>query len=68
MYRRLLSDVMIEWFFENFIVIGVVLSIIMFALWAYQYAAWKYNLPIWKWLKNAKFNQGQDMSHGPGGP
>ena len=59
---------MIEWFFENGIVIGVVVSIIAFALWAYQYAAWKYNLPIWKWLKNAKFNQGSDMSPGPGGP
>jgi len=70
---------MIEWFFlesmtgregfENWkLILGIVVSIIMFALWAYQYAAWKYNLPIWKWLKNAKFNQGQDMSHGPGGP
>ena len=71
---------MFEWFFlesmwwgregvENWkVIIGIVVSIIMFALWAYQYAAWKYNLPIWKWLKNAKFNQGSDMSPGPGGP
>nr|ADI22982.1 hypothetical protein [uncultured nuHF2 cluster bacterium HF0500_39O04] len=45
---------MFEWFFENMTVtvIGIVLSIIGFALWAYQYAAIKYNLPIWKWLKN----------------
>jgi len=53
---------MIEWFFENGIVIGVVLSIIAFALWVYQYAAFKYNLPIWKWLKNTDFNKG----HGGG--
>ena len=62
---------MIEWFFlesiwegvENWkVILAIVVSIIMFALWAYQYAAWKYNLPIWKWLKNAKFNQGSDLS------
>ena len=57
---------MIEWFFENGIVIGVVVSIIAFALWAYQYAAWKYNLPIWKWLKN--LDQRSPGGPGPGGP
>ena len=59
---------MIEWFFENGIVIGVVLSIISVALMTYKYATFKYNLPIWKWLKNANFNKGQDMGSGPGGP
>ena len=61
--------VMIEWFFENGIVLGVVVSIIAFALWAYQYAAWKYNLPIWKWLKNTDFYRSQGGGGpGPGGP
>jgi len=70
---------MIEWFFlesmmgregfENWkVILAIVVSIIMFALWAYRYAAIKYNLPIWKWLKNADFNKGQDMGSGPGGP
>jgi len=36
---------MFEWFFENWkVIIGIVLSIIGFALWAYQYAAIKYNI------------------------
>ena len=44
---------MFEWFFENWkVIIGIVLSIIGFALWAYKYAAIKYNLPVWKWVKN----------------
>ena len=44
---------MFEWFIENMtVIIGIVLSIIGFALWAYKYAAIKYNLPIWKWLKH----------------
>ena len=71
---------MIEWFFlesmtgregfENWKLIpGIVVSKIMFALWAYQYAAWKYNLPIWKWLKNADFHRsGGGGGPGPGGP
>ena len=57
---------MIEWFVENMVIIGIVVSIIAFALWAYQYVAWKYNLTIWKWLKNVDFNKGG--TSGPGGP
>ena len=62
------GNVMFEWFFENMTVtvIGIVLSIIGFALWAYQYAAIKYNLPIWKWLKN--LDQHSPGGPGPGGP
>ena len=61
---------MFEWFFlesiwegfENWkVILSIVVSIIGFALWAYEYAAWKYNLPIWKWLKNMDI-------HTPGGP
>ena len=69
---------MIEWFFlesiwegfENWVVIlAIVVSIMWFALGAYQYAAWKYNLPIWKWLKKADFYDGQGSGGpGPGGP
>ena len=60
---------MFEWFVENMMVIGIVLSIIGFALWAYKYAAIKYNLPIWKWLKNADFYRSQGGGGpGPGGP
>ena len=69
---------MFEWFFlesiwegvENWkVILAIVVSIIGFALWAYQYAAWKYNLPIWKWLKNADFHRsGGGGGPGPGGP
>tara|TARA_B100000029_G_C16884476_1_gene707938 strand:+ start:28 stop:201 length:174 start_codon:yes stop_codon:yes gene_type:complete len=57
---------MFEWFVENMMVIGIVLSIIGFALGAYKYAAWKYNLPIWKWLKH--LDQHSPGGPGPGGP
>ena len=57
---------MFEWFIENMTVIGIVTTIIGFALVTYKYAAFKYNLPIWKWLKN--LDQRSPGGPGPGGP
>ena len=56
---------MSEWFFENFMVIGIVLSIIIIAIQIYKYVAIKYNLPLPNWIKNLK--QGRSISGG-GGP
>ena len=44
-----------EWFFENFMVIGIVLSIIWIAIQIYKYVAIKYNLPLPKWIKEIRF-------------
>ena len=49
---------MIEWFFENLIVIGVVLSIISISILIYKYDAIKYNLPLPKWIKYGSFGDG----------
>ena len=56
---------MSEWFFENFMVIGIVLSIIIIAIQIYKYVAIKYNLPLWKWIKNHDFT---DWTRGGGAP
>ena len=40
-----------EWFVENMMVIGIVLSIISIAIPIYKYVAIKYNLPLPKWIK-----------------
>ena len=45
-----------EWFFENQMVIGVVLTIICFSIMLYKYVAIKYNLPLPKWIKNIRFD------------
>jgi Tfp pilus assembly major pilin PilA len=42
---------MSEWFFENMMVIGIVLSITIIAVQIYKYVAIKYNLPLPKWIK-----------------
>ena len=49
---------MSEWFFENFMVIGIVLSIIIIAIQIYKYVAIKYNLPLPKWIKEVRFGDG----------
>ena len=49
---------MSEWFFENFMVIGIVLSIIIIAIQIYKYVAIKYNLPLPKWIKEGSFGVG----------
>jgi len=51
-----------EWFFENFMVIGIVLSIIFIAIQIYKYVAIKYNLPLPKWIKESSFDQTWRMS------
>ena len=55
---------MSEWFFENFMVIGIVLSIIIIAIQIYKYVAIKYNLPLPKWIKGISFG---GSGGGPGG-
>ena len=49
---------MSEWFFENFMVIGIVLSIIIIAIQIYKYVAIKYNLPLPNWIKEGSFFDG----------
>ena len=46
-----------EWFVENMMVIGIVLSIIIIAVQIYKYVAIKYNLPLPKWIKESSFDQ-----------
>ena len=53
---------MSEWFFENFMVIGIVLSIIPISMSIYRHVVIKYNLPLPKWIKEIRFG-----SSGPGG-
>jgi len=55
-----------EWFVENMMVIGIVLSIISIAIPIYKYVAIKYNLPLPNWIKNLK--GGDSMGGGVGGP
>ena len=43
-----------EWFVENMMVIGIVLSIIWTAIMIYKYVAIKHNLPLPNWIKNLK--------------
>jgi len=54
-----------EWFVENMMVIGIVLSIIWTAIMIYKYVAIKHNLPLPNWIKNLKGGGG---SMGGGGP
>jgi len=54
-----------EWFVENMMVIGIVLSIIWTAIMIYKYVAIKHNLPLPNWIKNLK--GGGDSMNG-GGP
>ncbi len=56
---------MSEWFFENFMVIGIVLSFIIIAIQIYKYVAIKYNLPLPNWIKNLK--DGGSTGGGGGG-
>ena len=58
---------MSEWFFENFMVIGIVLSIIIIAIQIYKYVAIKYNLPLPKWIKNLKGGESMGGGGGDGG-
>jgi hypothetical protein len=44
-----------EWFFDNFIVIGIVLSIIPISMSIYRHVVIKYNLPLPKWIKEGRF-------------
>jgi len=53
-----------EWFVENMMVIGIVLSIIWIAIMIYKYVAIKHNLPLPNWIKNLKGGG----SMGGGGP
>ena len=55
-----------EWFVENMMVIGIVLSIIWTAIMIYKYFAIKHNLPLPNWIKNLK--DGDSMGGGVGGP
>ena len=52
-----------EWFVENMMVIGIVLSIIWIAIMIYKYVAIKHNLPLPNWIKNLK-GGGDSMSGG----
>ncbi len=52
-----------EWFVENMMVIGIVLSIIWTAIMIYKYVAIKHNLPLPNWIKNLK-GGGDSMSGG----
>ena len=54
-----------EWFFQNQMVIGVVLTTIVISIVIYKYVAIKYNLPFPKWIKNTDFS---DWTHGDGPP
>ena len=56
---------MSEWFFENIMVIGIVLSIIWIAIMIYKYVAIKHNLPLPNWIKNLK--DGGSTGGGGGG-
>ena len=49
---------MSEWFFENMMVIGIVLSIIWIAIMIYKYVAIKHNLPLPNWIKEGSFFDG----------
>ena len=41
-----------EWFVENMMVIGIVITSIWFAIIIYRFVAIKYNLPLPKLIKN----------------
>ena len=58
---------MSEWFFENMMVIGIVLSIIWIAIMIYKYVAIKHNLPLPNWIKNLKGGGSMGGDGGPGG-
>ena len=58
---------MSEWFFENMMVIGIVLSIIWIAIMIYKYVAIKHNLPLPNWIKNLKSGRGGGGGGGGGG-
>ena len=47
-----------EWFVENMMVIGIVLSIIWIAIMIYKYVAIKHNLPSPKRIKYCSFSDG----------
>ena len=53
-----------EWFVENMMVIGIVLSIIWIAIQIYKYVEIKYNLPLPNWIKNLK-GGGSTVGGGP---
>ena len=56
-----------EWFVENMMVIGIVLSIIWIAIMIYKYVAIKHNLPLPNWIKNLKGGGSMGGDFGPGG-
>ena len=56
-----------EWFVENMMVIGIVLSIIWIAIMIYKYVAIKHNLPLPNWIKNLKDGGSMGGDGGPGG-
>ena len=43
-----------EWFVENMMVIGIVLSIIPISISIYRHVVIKYNLPLPKWIKEGR--------------
>ena len=53
-----------EWFVENMMVIGIVITSIWTAIIIYKFVAIKYNLSLPNWIKNLE----QGRSSGGGGP